>query len=118
MKNRQILISTPAPQVRNCPRWPDIAKVTRQAFAEIQGQGARVYDRNLILPRFFNLAAMREAYLEPDLTLAILAALHRMLRGERARRGHWTYDLNRHIGLSQALLAERAHMAAGTKTPP
>ena len=118
MQNPQPLISLPVAQSRNCPRWPDIAKITRQALVAIQDQGARSYDRNLMLPRFFCLAALREAHQEPDLTLAIIAALRRMLRVERARCGHWTYDLNRHIGLSQALLAERAQMAADTKTPP
>jgi len=39
---------------------------------------------------------------------AILAKLERALRAERqrARSGHWAYDLNRHIALRQALLAE------------
>ena len=35
--------------------------------------------------------------------------LARALRSERSRGrgGHWTYDLNRHIALSQAYAAER-----------
>ncbi len=38
----------------------------------------------------------------------ILARLKRALRAERqrARSGHWAYDLNRHIALRQALMAE------------
>lgn len=39
---------------------------------------------------------------------AILARLERALRTERrrAKAGHWAYDLNRHIALRQALIAE------------
>jgi len=44
-------------------------------------------------------------------TQAIVDRLARALRGERARAGHWTYDLNRHIGLAQAHTAERARLA-------
>ena len=38
----------------------------------------------------------------------IVARLERALRAERqkARSGHWTYDLNRHIALRQAHRAE------------
>lgn len=41
---------------------------------------------------------------------AALARLRRALRSERnrGRSGHWSYDLNRHIGLLQALKAELA----------
>lgn len=43
-------------------------------------------------------------------TARIAALLRRALRAERrrGRSGHWTYDLNRHIALSDALKAERA----------
>ncbi len=39
---------------------------------------------------------------------ALVARLARALRGERQRgkAGHWSYDLNRHIALSQAYRAE------------
>jgi len=39
----------------------------------------------------------------------ILGRLEQALRAERqrARSGHWAYDLNRHIALRQALIAER-----------
>ena len=32
------------------------------------------------------------------------------MRGERARRGHWSYDLNRHISLLVAHRAETARL--------
>ncbi len=45
---------------------------------------------------------------------AIVAGLERALRAERcrARSGHWTYDLNRHIALRQAYLAEAERLRA------
>lgn len=41
---------------------------------------------------------------------ATIARLKRALRSQRrlARAGHWSYDLNRHLGLLQALKAELA----------
>ena len=48
-----------------------------------------------------------------DETLAgrerLLTRLRSALRAERRRgiSGHWTYDLNRHIGLRQAYIAEK-----------
>lgn len=52
-----------------------------------------------------------------------IARLKRSLRSQRqlGRAGHWSYDLNRHFGLLQALKAERARArtqamaAAGAK---
>jgi hypothetical protein len=47
-------------------------------------------------------------------TLRIAALLRKALRAERnrARANHWAYDLNRHLGLIDALKAERARLAA------
>lgn len=44
---------------------------------------------------------------------AILSRLRRALRAERrrAKAGHWTYDLNRHIALRQAYAAEAERLA-------
>ncbi len=39
-------------------------------------------------------------------SVRIIAALRAALRRERARAGHQTYDINRHIGLAKALRAE------------
>ncbi len=49
-----------------------------------------------------------------DEVQAIVAELEAALRAERnrARAGHWTYDLNRHIALRQAYVAERDKLAA------
>lgn len=51
-----------------------------------------------------------------ETTTRIVAALKAAVRAERrrGRAGHWTYDLNRHISLVEALKAERARLAAIT----
>ena len=63
-----------------------------------------------MLPRLIPLGLGRLPEAEPDRSRAILRLLDQALRAERAlgRAGHWTYDLNRHIGLMQAFKAERA----------
>jgi hypothetical protein len=76
--------------------------------------GAKVYDRGRDLPRLIRIdpwACQTEDLGDLE---AIVARLERALRAERrkARSGHWTYDLNRHIALRQAHLAETARLAA------
>jgi hypothetical protein len=53
------------------------------------------------------------AGMEPQTTRRIVLKLARAIRIERARgrAGHWTYDLNRHVGLMQALKAEQERLA-------
>jgi hypothetical protein len=53
------------------------------------------------------------AGMEPQTTRRIVLKLARAIRNERARgsAGHWTYDLNRHVGLMQALKAEQERLA-------
>jgi hypothetical protein len=43
-----------------------------------------------------------------DASRMVLREIERALRAERARAGHWTYDLDRHIGLLVAYRAEQA----------
>lgn len=49
---------------------------------------------------------------------AIVQRLMRSLRGERVRgrAGHWSYDLNRHVGLVEALKYERQALRLLTGT--
>jgi len=70
--------------------------------------GAEVYDRARDLPRLTGLAPRDFQTGTIEASMAILTRLERALRSERnrARSGHWTYDLNRHIALRQAFLAE------------
>ena len=58
----------------------------------------------------------------PDARRAVLRALLRALRNERSRgrAGHWSYSLDRHVGLVRALARERraATVPAGKRGSP
>ena len=72
-------------------------------------EGAAAYDRARDLPRLIRIPAQDCSRADGlDVTRTIIARLESALRAERnrARSGHWTYDLNRHIALRQAFLAE------------
>lgn len=47
----------------------------------------------------------------PEAARVVLRELERALRGERARAGHWTYDLGRHVALLAAYRAEQRRAA-------
>lgn len=51
--------------------------------------------------------------------LHLLAKLRRALRTERrrARANHWSYDLNRHLGLLSAYKGELANLAPAVARP-
>ena len=68
------------------------------------------YERERMLWRQVPLGLGQLPSGEPARTQAIVLLLAKALRAERAlgRAGHWTYDLNRHLGLLQAYKAERA----------
>ena len=72
-------------------------------------KGAGRYDGNRHLERLLGGGAeiWRGAASDPA---ASIARLKRALRSQRqlGRAGHWSYDLNRHFGLLQALKAETA----------
>jgi hypothetical protein len=69
------------------------------------------YDRASALSRFHRLSPGTIRSETPEAARAILQEIERALRAERARRGHWTYDLNRHIALLVAHRAESARFA-------
>ncbi len=69
--------------------------------------GSEIYDRRKHLRRLLPLAPEDFRDESPQTTRAIVLHLARALRAERGRAGHWTYDLNRHIGLAQAYKAEK-----------
>lgn len=79
------------------------------AVARTLKAGAEAYDRARDLPRLTRLLPGELPVKSPEALAVILARLESALRAERnrARSGHWTYDLNRHIALRQAYLAER-----------
>ena len=74
--------------------------------------GLAGYDRVTALARFHRLPAQTIAAQTPEAARAVLLEIERAMRRERARAGHWTYDLNRHIGLLVAYRAEKARLDA------
>jgi hypothetical protein len=89
-----------------------IAAGAARAIEESMRAGAAAYDRLRDLPRLARIDP-GEAIDSLDVAERIVARLAAALRAERnrARSGHWTYDLNRHIALRQAYLAETERLA-------
>jgi len=92
------------------------------SLAGVVAAGVEAYDRTRHLPRLLPLPAAELADHSAPARRRIVARLARALRAERnrGRAGHWTYDLNRHIALSQAYAAERQALepgARGTRPP-
>lgn len=86
--------------------------------ARVVRDGAALYERAVHLPRLIPVCTGFDLSDRGTDTARICQALARALRSERNRgwAGHWTYDLNRHIGLLQAFRAERARLARETRT--
>jgi hypothetical protein len=92
----------------------------RQACRTIDGvinAGCETYDRGRMLVRLLPVGPDDILGHDPETTRRIVLKLARALRTERARgrAGHWTYDLNRHVGLVQALKAEEERLAAAAR---
>ncbi|MYZ48371.1 DUF6477 family protein [Propylenella binzhouense] len=84
----------------------------RRVVAIAARAGAARYDRMRHLPGLIRFVPEdKDPVAETERILALLA---RALRAERnrARAGHWTYDLNRHIALHQAQRAEAERLSA------
>lgn len=86
------------------------------AIDRMVGGGARCYSRARDLPCLLPLWPRELADFTPGGTLRILSKLRRALRAERrrARAGHWSYELNRHIALLAAYKGEAALLRAET----
>lgn len=86
-----------------------------QSVAGVIAEGSRDYDRCRHLARLLPIGPDEVADNSTAARQAILARLSRALRAERTRgrAGHWTYDLNRHLALSQAYAAECRLAKAG-----
>lgn len=82
------------------------------AIAQTLKAGAEAYVRTRDLPRLARVLPGEIAAESTEGLAVILTRLERALRAERnrAKSGHWTYDLNRHIALRQAYLAERQRL--------
>lgn len=83
-------------------------------------RGAAAYVRRRILPRLLPLASLDLDATDPEAIERIITALSRAARAERTRgrAGHWSYDLNRHIGLVQAIRAETALLRDARRSGP
>ena len=92
----------------------DLAGAARRSVQAAVAAGIEPYNRARHLPRLIPVEPKDLADQRPEARRAILARLARALRAERnrGRAGHWTYDLNRHIALKQAYVAERGRLAA------
>jgi Family of unknown function (DUF6477) len=87
------------------------------AIGAIVRAGADHYDRARHLPWLARATPEEIESSDPAVGRAIVARLTRALRAERrrGRAGHWTYDMNRHIALMQAIAAERKRLGAETR---
>ncbi|QPC41264.1 hypothetical protein HW532_04350 [Kaustia mangrovi] len=79
-----------------------------RAARHLVAAGAARYDPDRHLERLFPEEVFASGKATATAGAARLARLKRALRTERrkGRAGHWSYDLNRHIGLLQAVKAE------------
>ena len=79
-------------------------------FGTMASAGAKEYVRSRDLPGLISLWPAEIADVSTEGSLLILGKLRRALRAERRRgsAGHWSYDLNRHLGLWSAYKAELA----------
>lgn len=86
--------------------WPRADRV----FATMAEAGAKLYVRSRDLPKLVALWPKQLADESPEGRLLILRKLRSALRAERRRAiaGHWSYDLNRHLGLLSAYKGEIA----------
>ncbi len=89
------------------------ARAARAGMRGVVRAGVEVWRRETMLPRLVAVAPADVADDGIPGTRRMVERLRRALREERRRgqAGHWTYDLNRHIGLMQALAAERRRPA-------
>jgi hypothetical protein len=94
----------------------DLRRRAAAAVRAAVGMGVEAYRRELHLPRLIPVDPAELTDPGPAIRRKIIARLARALRSERTRgrAGHWTYDLNRHIGLRQAYSAELGMLAAGS----
>ena len=81
---------------------------------------ARKWDeeRSRTLPRLLPLWPHEIADRSHSARLRLLSKLMAALRQERARSGHWSYDLNRHIALARAVRFEAAAAGFGRSKRP
>jgi len=84
----------------------------KRIFASTVTAGATAYVRSRDLPRLLPLWPHEIEDQSEEGRHRLLTKLRRALRAERrrARAGHWSYDLNRHLGLLSAYKGELANL--------
>jgi hypothetical protein len=89
---------------------PQPRSTSARIYAGMTDAGARRYVRERDLPKLIALWPREIDDRSSNGALHILAKLRRALRAERTRglAGHWSYDLNRHLGLVGAFKGELA----------
>ena len=95
------------------------SSTVRRVFGPIAEAGAAAYARPRDLPKLIALWPHELDDESPDGCRRILAKLRRALRAERRRAlsGHWSYDLNRHLGLLSAYKGELAGLGRLGRQP-
>lgn len=95
------------------PRASRRASTANRLFGPLAESGAAAYVRARDLPKLLALWPNELEDRSLDGCRRILAKLRRALRAERRRAlsGHWSYDLNRHLGLLSAYKGELAGLS-------
>ena len=78
-----------------------------------RGMALPRFSREAQLPKLLGLWPSELRDYSKTGTGRIIALLRKAIRSERRRgqSGHWTYDLNRHLALAEALKAERERLS-------
>ena len=86
----------------------------KRMFATMAAAGAKAYSRARDLPKLIALWPHELDDASAEGCRLVLGKLRRALRAERrrARSGHWSYDLNRHLALVTAYKAEAWRLKA------
>ena len=89
----------------------------RSMFGTMEAAGAAAYSRPRDLPKLIALWPHELEDDSQDGIFRVLAKLRHALRAERRRglAGHWSYDLNRHLGLLGAYKGELAALRASRR---
>lgn len=103
---------------RRSSRPRSSGRAANELFGKAVAAGAASYVRHRDLPRLLPLWPHEIEDRSEAGSLRLLAKLRRALRAERrrARTGHWSYDLNRHLGLLSAYRGELACLVGPTPT--
>jgi len=93
-------------------RFARTVSTAKRIFGPIAETGAAAYARARDLPTLIALWPHELDDDSPEGCRRILMKLRSALRAERRRAlsGHWSYDLNRHLGLLSAYKGEMAEL--------